>query len=33
MMDMEMRNRIAKIATDCAVEAVTEAFKFTAWPS
>ena len=33
MMDIEMRNRIVKIATDCAVEAVTEAFKFTAWPS
>ncbi len=33
MMDLEMRNRIVKIATGCDIEAATEAIKFTDWPS
>lgn len=33
MMDVKIRNRIVVIATDCAVEAVKEAVKFTAEPS
>jgi len=33
MMNIEVSNRIIKIATDCAVEAAAEALKFTAEPT